>query len=475
MKWLAGVMLATAWSAFAVEDGQDCWLATPGGAQGIAATCMKIAVPLGSDDGAEIELNVGVLPASSNKKSDDAIFFLAGGPGQAATESYPQLAGVFARLNATRDIVLVDQRGTGGSARLDCAIEMDELQLQSIEDIDYGAMTRECLAGLQHDPRYFLTKHAAQDIEAVRVALGYSKVNLVGVSYGTRLAQRFAQMYPDSVRSIVLDSAVPNDLALGFEHAISLDRALDRLFDRCENDEACQQAFGDVRETFATLRAEVAEQPEVTVRDPRTGESQTMMLDSNTMAFVVRLLSYTSETQALLPLLMHQAVHESDYAPLVAQALMMASSLGEQISRGLELAVMCAEDVPDFPDRHAGDDTLLGRSLIDGATQQCHHWPNVAVDPARREPLAGRVPVLVLSGSEDPVTPPSYGDRVVRHLNNAIHVEVPGHGHNVLPRGCVPKITSQFIETASVESLDVECVEAMGPMPFFISTTGPTP
>lgn len=467
---LAVSFLATA--AVSAHAGEACWLAAPGG--GVAAECEWVQVPL--DDGVDqqISLKVARLPATTNNSKDDPIFFLAGGPGQAATEAYPSIAPVFAKLNATRDVVLIDQRGTGESAPLDCPIDEQTMALD-FSSVDLAALARQCLSSLNHDPRYFLTEHAASDIDRVRAHFGYEVINLVGVSYGTRLAQRYASMYPQRLRTLLLDGVVPNDLPLGAEHAINLQRTLELVFKRCADDAACANAFPDLPQTLRQLRARLASPIEVQVRNPKSGLPETTTLDQATLGFVVRLLSYSTETQSILPLLIHRAVHENDWSPLVAQALMIATSLGEQISRGLELAILCNEDVPVFKVPEGTEDSLLGTLLIDAAQQQCAPWPKAAVSAERRQPLRTDVPTLLLSGELDPVTPPSYGQTVAAALSNSMHLVVTGHGHNVLPRGCVPSLTTAFIDTAQLTELDASCLDVMGPMPFFLTTAGPKP
>lgn len=449
-----------------------CWLASPGG--GVAAKCEQIDAPLGDDSDQVISLRVARLEATTNNAKEDPLFFLAGGPGQAATEAYPGLAGVFAKLNATRDIVLIDQRGTGESAPLDCPIDEQTMALD-FSSVDLAALARQCLAGLDHDPRYFLTDHAAADIDVVRRHYGYETINLVGVSYGTRLAQRYVSLYPEHIRTLLLDGVVPNQLALGTEHAINLQRVIDRLLERCTNEPDCAAVFPDLAQTFDRLEQQVEQPLEIEVRNPKTGRKERTTFDHATLGFVVRLLSYSTETQSLLPLLVHRAANEGDFEPLVAQAMMIANSLGEQISRGLELAILCAEDVPHFSIPEGTERSLLGTLLIEAAEEQCQAWPDAAVPEDRRHALSSDVPTLLLSGELDPVTPPSYGETVASSLSKGRHLVVAGQGHNVLPRGCVPMLVTQFIETGDALDLDTACLDVMGPMPFFLTNAGPKP
>ena len=199
------------------------------------------------------------------------------------------------------------------------------------------------------DFQFYTTEYAARDLDAARAALGYGQINLLGVSYGTRMAQVYQRMYPEQVRAMVLDGVAPMDWAIGDQITVDAQRALDLLFARCHTEAGCREAFPGLREEFATLLNRLDEDPvEVALAHPVTGEDIRVLLSRDTVGGAVRLLSYDSTTAALLPLLIHQAASERKYQPLAAQYVMVSESLSTSISDGMYYSVLCAEDVPFY-------------------------------------------------------------------------------------------------------------------------------
>jgi pimeloyl-ACP methyl ester carboxylesterase len=348
----------------------------------------------------------------------------------------------------------------------------DELEAYQLEQLDT------CLAGLPGDPRYYTTTLSVHDFDAVREALGYETINLYGVSYGTRTALTYLKLYPDRVRSVILDGVLPQDAVLGLDVARDAQRALDLIFSRCAADTDCQAAFPNVRSEFETLMQQLeASSAEVTLPHPTTGEQVTVTLDSATVAMTVRLLSYAAETVALIPLLIH-AASEGNYVPITAQSLVTSNDLTQSISTGLNASVLCAEDAPFITPEAAAEanmDTYLGDLQTEQLEVMCGIWPHGAIGGDFKSPVASDVPVLLLSGEADPVTPPANGDKAAQTLSNSLHLVAPGQGHNVIFRGCIPNLAADFIESGSVQGLDTVCVNDIKPMPFFVDFTGTKP
>lgn len=453
-----------------------CQLSAPGLPNRLAAQCGTLTVPedRATPNGRQIELRLAVLKALRRNPQPDPLFFLTGGPGQAATESYLQLAPAFARLNQDRDIVLVDQRGTGQSAPLECpaiADDADETQL--------AEWLTQCRAGLAADARYYTTSIAMDDLDAVRQALGYSTINLYGVSYGTRAALTYVRQYPQSVRAVILDGVVPSDEALGLDVARDAERALALIFARCASESDCHAAFPNVQSEFESLLAELESAPvKVSLTHPVTGAPTDFTFNRDTFAASVRLLSYAPETVALLPLLIHHTVSTRDYARFAALSLQVGDSLESSISNGMAYSVLCAEDEPFFTDAQAeaaNADTYLGNTQTAELRRLCAVWPRGTVPADFKQPVRADVPVLLLSGEADPVTPPENAAQVAATLPNSLSLIAAGQGHNVILRGCLPRVAADFLETGSVAGLDTACVSSIVPMPFFISFAGPTP
>lgn len=474
---LLGAQIMLAPLAPAIELA-DCRIRGADGTRSVAARCGRLPVPENPDapDGRRIELNVAVVEALSAEPAPDALAVLAGGPGAAATEFYVDYAPAFERVRREHDIVLVDQRGTGASNALECPDDAAALDA-SAEDL--RASAERCLAVLDADPRFYTTSVAVADLEAVRAALGYPSLDLYGASYGTRVALHYLRRYPERARTLVLDGVLPADVALGPHIALDAQATLDGLFDRCAREDACRLHFPALREHFAELRVRLAATPlALTLADPRTAEPVETRFGVAEMDAAVRLLSYSTETAALLPLLLDRA-GRGDVAPLAAQALMVARSLDDTLSEGMHHSIVCTEDVPwfeiDAPLRAALENTYLGAHQVDSLRAICEVWPRGVIDPDFKTPVVSDHPVLLLSGELDPVTPPRYGERALATLRNGRHVVAAGQGHGIALLGCLPRLVAEFVERASVDGLDTSCVERLAAAPFFTSFNGPPP
>ena len=459
-------------------DFQPCTITALGDAWVKAAQCASVEVAEDHDhpDGRRITLALALIPARRPVAIADPVVFLAGGPGQSAIESYYTIAQALERLRNDRDILLIDQRGTGGSNALHCEMP-DAAGLAEPSDAQLRAIAEDCLAALgeRADVRHYTTVDAVRDLETVRQRLGAPAFNLIGTSYGTRVALDYLRRYPAAVRTLVLDGVVPPQLALGQEHARNLETALARIFAACTESDACRQRFGDPAATLATLRARLAEAPmPVTLPNPRTHAREEASLTAATLAGVVRFYAYLPEFATTLPLLLDHAV-AGDPRPLIAQGEMLFADLQRGIAWGMQLSVTCSEDADLLQPVAADADTLMGNSLQELAASQCAVWPHKPRPADFHEPVRADKPVLLLSGEWDPVTPARYGDTVAQDLPNARHLVVKGAGHITLAQGCVPKLLERFIDTADAVSLDTDCLAPLETPPFFLSFQGPAP
>jgi pimeloyl-ACP methyl ester carboxylesterase len=477
--WLAAAAPAVGGASFGGLDFEPCVLAAAGLPRPVEARCtsLSVAEDPASPEGRRIELALAWIPADGVAEPDP-VFFIAGGPGQSARDSYPLVAAAFADVHRSRHILLLDQRGTGGSRPLVCrdeegreiAVEFEELTLEATREI-----TARCRDELQEqaDLRFYTTSEAVHDLEAVRVAVGASQVNLVGVSYGTRVAQQYAMRHPQHTRTVLLDSVVPNELALGSEHAVNLQRVLEVQFERCRESTACAGALGDPAALLDTVagRLRSGGLPPVRYRDPTSGDWREEVPTYDHLAIVLRLYAYTPLTASLLPLVVQRAADE-DYGGLLAMARMMVRDLGGQMSFGMQLSVICSEDADEIEARPEADGTLLGNEFVEVLQAQCELWPRGERPEDFRKPLDGELPVLLISGEYDPVTPPRYGDQVVAHLPRGRHLVLRGQGHSLLGAGCMPKLAAQFIEDADALVLDASCLDRLAAPPPFAGLHG---
>jgi len=458
---------------------ESCQIGAADAAQRLQARCATLTVPedRAHPQGKQIGLHVAVLKARASEPKPDALFFIAGGPGQASTEAFVEESQAFERIRSERDIVLVDQRGTGGSNRMDCP---QTPAVAQPSDAEIAAAASACLKQLPGDPRLYTTSVAVQDLDAVRAVLGYQSVDLYGISYGTRVALQYLRAYPDSVRSVILDGVVPADLALGPGVSLDAQRALGLIFTRCDQDAGCHQAFPDLAGSFAALQKGLdGRAVNVDLRDPLTGAPRTETLTWDKVAGAVRLMSYQSETASLLPLLIHQAAMQKDYAPLMGTALLFTGEVQSGFAQGMGAAVLCTEDAPflgtDPGQEQALRDTYLGTSTMDALLKSCRVWPRGVMAPDFKQPVKSDKPVLLLSGEDDPVTPPANAVRTARTLTHSLSLVVPGQGHGNVFRGCVPRIAADFVDAGTVKGLDTSCVKEIKPFPFFVTFSGPRP
>ncbi len=460
---------------------EPCRIADFDGLTSTAARCGTFSVPEDPEDadGPRIELAIAIVPAVATRPKTDPLFLIAGGPGQGSIQGYAPILPVFAGVRRERDLVLIDQRGTGGSNRLDCAMPDDALESGDIPPARLAALARECLSKLPGRPQFYTTSIAVRDLDAVRAALGYAQVNLYGGSYGTRVAQHYARRFPERTRTVVLDGVVPPTLVLGPSIAIESQRALDRVFARCTADAACNGRFPDLAGQFARLDARLRQGPvAITLADPVTGETRPVDVARAHLLTMARMLVYSPGTSSLLPLLVHEAATRGNYAPLAAQAEMLGDELESMIAMGMHNSVACAEDAPRFAgavERSALEATLMGTTMLDAMEAVCGVWPRGTVDADFSAPLDSAVPALLLSGEFDPATPPSYGEEAAKGFRAGKHVVVPGQGHGVTRLPCLQRIVRQFIDSATTAGLDVACVDAIQPAPFFLSFSGSAP
>jgi len=423
--------------------------------------------------GRQIELKIVVGPALKRNPQPDPLFIFEGGPGGGAATLAEYRLPMFHRFQLDRDIVLIDQRGTGDSNPLNCEPEdRDEEDFSKIDDYPVERL-RTCLAQLKADARFYTTAIAMDDIDDVRRFLGYGQINLWGGSYGTRAALVYLKRHEDSVRSVVLDGVAPPDMRLPLFMARDAQRALDLMIEDCATDAACGKQFPHLRESATAMFAHAAAKPRITFPHPRTGKSVQITVSERLVAYIVFSALYDPTVVSLLPQLITDAAL-GNYQGLLALAFSRDMPKGA-MSEGMFLSVVCSEDMPRLhPDEVAREakGRFLGTAFFDTRMKPCEFWPKGAVTEDFYQPVVSAKPVLILSGADDPITPPSWGDHVAQYLKNSKHFVVPGAGHITTPRGCVPQLIGKFLDQASVKDLDPACLQSQHRPPFFVNYTG---
>ncbi|MFM1859963.1 MAG: hypothetical protein RL133_1463 [Pseudomonadota bacterium] len=452
---------------------------------GREAKCAWLARPLNPDAAnqkdAEIRIRVVVIPARARIPKPDPVFFLAGGPGQSAIELAPLLQGRFGRLLNRRDLVLVDQRGTGQSAPLHCpmvsptrplslAVDPQEIQkeieqcLKAAQSLPYGDLTA------------FTTTHAMHDLDAVRAALGAEQINLIGGSYGTRAGLEYLRLYPNRVRRLVLDGLAPPDGALPLSMGADARTALLNQFDRCESDTTCRTHYPKLREQWAQL----LEKPQITIngRHPVTGKAERFSMPSAWLWEFGRLALYSPEIASTLPHAISEAAL-GNWSPFLGVLSLMNTHPRKPMAAAMHFAVLCAEDMPLIEGRvpgvsapqFTGEAFAAAKVGLERYEQACRIWPRGRVDPEFYEMKPSPAPVVLLSGGADPVTPPHHGARVAQKLGDrARHEVVLNAGHGVMGLPCMRDALFEFINAdtdANAQSVRLDCARNLpAPVPF---------
>ena len=442
--------------------------------------CGTLAVPEDreAEGGRELQLNIAVAPAKGASAAPDPVFVLAGGPGQGATEIVGHAVRALDDVREKRDLVFVDQRGTGRSNPLDCPSEgilellsASGLPLEQIEDCRDHLLE-------EADLSLYTTFHAMPDLEAVRQALGYGPINLWGVSYGTRAAMVFQQLFPDSTRSVVLDGMAPFGVKLPVHNAREAQRALDHWFEACAGDTACAARYPNLRETWNDLLAQLEAEPrEITLDHPRTMESLNLTVTRDLMAGFLRGILYNAELSATVPFLIERAA-QGDLTPILTVGLRFLGGVQKTMSVGMMFSVLCPEDLSRIEPGEMealAQGTFLGIAGSQEMFEVCEVWPKADLPEGFEQLAESAVPALLLSGDLDPVVPPVWGEATAEFLTNSLHVVVPHVGHNVSHVGCVPSLITQFLEQASVADLDASCVNDVVRPAFTHGFAGPMP
>jgi pimeloyl-ACP methyl ester carboxylesterase len=426
-----------------------------------AAQCgmLEVAENRAEPGGRKIKLFVGVLPANTLSPKPDPLFVLAGGPGQAAS----QLASFVAQLNAIRrerDIVLVDQRGTGRSAPLDCAAQRPDRH-QALET-DPQPRAKACAAELAArgtDVAQYTTAAWVADLDAVRAALGYPRINLWGGSYGSRAALEYLRRHPDRVRSMILDGVAPPAMKISLDVWRTRNAAFDAVVAACKESRSCLLSHPDPAATLAAIEKKLGPSGRTAiVADPQTGEPISVPVTYDFVVGALQALTYVPELASLIPELLDRA-RDGDYAPLVAASLTVTGDLAEQMNVALHFSVTCAEDVSRIgaAERAEALAHVRAKSLAEKVLGVCDIWPKGERPADSATPVRSDRPVLLLSGALDPVTPPEYAAEVAQTLPNSKQVIAAGLGHIVSAQGCAPRLLAAFVDRGVFDRLPAIC------------------
>ncbi len=451
--------------------------------------CGYLTVPEDRSDpeGSQVQIHVAIFESDDPDAPSDPIVYLDGGPGGETLEPLAfSLEDPWGGFLANRDVVFFDQRGIGASQpALECT-ETRQLTFDVLDDnltgaeyldleADALAACRSRLAGDGIDLSQYTSATNAADVADLRIALGYDEWNLLGISYGTRLAQTVMRDHPEGIRSVILDSTYPPDADLFSELPQNFDRALDELFTGCDADAACATSYPNLEARMFDLADQLDEAPlSTTVRDVFTNERYDAIINGQTLMDTVFQGLYSAEIIPLLP----QLVAELEQGDTSTMTLLMTNDLanGAFLSDGMYLSVQCNEEVAfsskdDIRAGVAGADPQLERFLVDGLVgfvDQCVIWDVGAADPIENERVSSAIPTLVMAGEYDPITPPRWGEETAGSLTTSTYIEFPGVGHAASVSGDCPLSVALAFFDDPTATIDESCVATMLPPEFAV-------
>ncbi len=436
--------------------------------------CGTLQVPENyqKSQGEQININFVVVPAIDDSKNKVPLMFLAGGPGQAAAELAAGLRRVFNEVHKTHDIILVDQRGTGKSHPLECP-DIEQQDVYQITPEEFSEQdVKDCIAQFSGDLSQYNSENAIRDFDGVRAALGHKQLNLYGGSYGTRAGLVYMRMFPESIRSIVLDSVGPIEVPIGLFGQSSA-QSFQLLLEHCQEDEACHAAYPNLAEEFQALKDRFDKGAvTIDIPHPRLGTKTPFVISKSKFIGTIFQQLYAVQSRSLVPLIIHQA-YLNNYASLAGTIAVSEGGMGIYV--GLLFNITCNEDFPkisedmfarDGDNSFGGDDSQLGFKKV------CPLWPQYRPSDEFYQPVTANIPTLILSGELDPVTPPSNGEYPANTLPNSHHIVVKNASHTVAMSTCASEIVNEFLTSLDPKGLDESCLEDVPAESFMSSLNG---
>ncbi|WP_413488251.1 alpha/beta hydrolase [Shewanella baltica] len=438
--------------------------------------CGFVTVPENPNkpDGKQIQVHYVVLPAVKNVNHEEALLAIAGGPGQSAIDNAAGFDAMLSKVRQQRDILLIDQRGTGRSNLLTCDEGAQSPLSFDDDNADTLAETQKCLAKIDADVTQYGSLNAIKDFEAVRQHLGYKKLHVYGISYGTRMAQLYMRLYPAHLATVTLDGIVPMQQSV-LEIGASIDRGFDLLFKDCQETTACHAQFPELKAEFDQVAASLAKAPVMeNVYDPVTGEKTMLTMTRGKFYGSIRMALYQANVRALVPHAIHQAA-KHNFQPILGLYSLTIDNAG--MAMGMHASVVCGEDMHRITPamREQAQHSFMGKTMLEGLEATCEVWKVPAVDDSFSEPISSDIPTLLLSGEIDPATPPSWGELAMEKLTNAKHFVAPYATHGVAYQSCANNLIADLVRSGSVNDLDGECLQKDVRRSFYLNASSVEP
>lgn len=438
--------------------------------------CGFVTVPENPNkpDGKQIQVHYVVLPAVKNVNHEEALLAIAGGPGQSAIDNAAGFDAMLSKVRQQRDILLIDQRGTGRSNLLTCDEGAQSPLSFDDDNADTLAETQKCLAKIDADVTQYGSLNAIKDFEAVRQHLGYKKLHVYGISYGTRMAQLYMRLYPAHLATVTLDGIVPMQQSV-LEIGASIDRGFDLLFKDCQETTACHAQYPELKAEFDQVAASLAKAPVMeNVYDPVTGEKTMLTMTRGKFYGSIRMALYQANVRALVPHAIHQAA-KHNFQPILGLYSLTIDNAG--MAMGMHASVVCGEDMHRITPamREQAQHSFMGKTMLEGLEATCEVWKVPAVDDSFSEPISSDIPTLLLSGEIDPATPPSWGELAMEKLTNAKHFVTPYATHGVAYQSCANNLIADLVRSGSVKDLDGECLKKDVRRSFYLNASSVEP
>lgn len=411
--------------------------------------------------GRALDLNILVVKATDLDPEPDPVVYFEGGPGGSSVNAAGFIVPTLSEIRQRRDLVFIDQRGTGGSGPLACNTPLPGGEASLFGSLFPDDHLAACAArlGAEADLTRYTTPIAVDDIDEVLGWLGYEQVNLFGTSYGTRVALVFLRRHPERVRTVIVNGVAPPHVNVHLFDALNVDRSLAWLIDDCEQDAACAAQHPDLRARLDALLERLDQGPVPVNAELSDGSTARVSFSRGDFGYALRGMLY-GNLAGQIAAWVAEALETGGWAGFPDYYVQRSRWVASPFATGMHLSVFCAEDIPFMTDAEIAEtsqETVLGESLIRRYERACTHWPRGAVPADYHTLVASERPVLILSGERDPATPVAWGDEIRSALPNSRHIVVPDAGHVPLTP-CVLRLKRQFIETGSAADLDAACV-----------------
>ncbi len=421
--------------------------------------------------GRKIALNIVLVPALNPNHAPDPLFWLEGGPGAGATSMAFAARGFLSDVRKTHDLVFVDQRGTGKSNSLTCDVGDSPGDLQKFfGGTPLRESLRNCRESLEKvaNLKLYTTPIAMDDLDEVRDALGYAKINIAGMSYGSLASQIYLRQHGDHVRTVFLGGVATPNIKQPLQFARSAQHALDLLFEDCAADQFCRDNFPKLREEFDAVLARFKDGPlRLELIRPSDKQKQSILLSRESFVDHFRLLLYTTGTAQYVPTIIHKAF-ENDFVPFESAAIF--ANPGGGLARGMYFTVTCSEGARFITEEdlvRETQGTFIGDSRARIHMDACSEWARGDIPVSYIDLVKSDLPVLMIVGEADGAVGPWFAEAAIKFLPNGRLVKIRYFGHQ-FGDPCTKSIFSAFIEKGSTTGLDASCADSIRRPPFTI-------